>query len=370
MTADFGYGHITAAKSIEEGIHDLYPDTYNVEVIDYVALANSFISRATKKVYDSTIRYIPKSWELIFENSDRRETVKLVNFLSHPFMVRNLDRLLREKNPDLIISTYALWDSLVRKRWGKFHPHAPFISVVTDSIHIHAMWAAANADFYMVANRDTKASLQKLDVASSKIKVYGFPLSRAFRALPKTVEAKKVLGLNPKVFTILLIANTGIVGKDPLRLLRMIDRMKLKKTMILVITGKNKKLRTTLDEFAKKAATEIKTYGWVSNMPDFLAASGLVLTKAGGATVMECIAAAKPLIITKVVPGQEEGNAKLVMKYNLGQVLDHGIKELPGKIRWVIKHYNVIEKNLRRLRIPDASLRIARFVRRILRESE
>jgi processive 1,2-diacylglycerol beta-glucosyltransferase len=43
-----------------------------------------------------------------------------------------------------------------------------------------------------------------------------------------------------------------------------------------------------------------------------MARSQLILTKAGGATVHECLAAAVPAVINYVIPGQEEGNARLL----------------------------------------------------------
>jgi processive 1,2-diacylglycerol beta-glucosyltransferase len=46
--------------------------------------------------------------------------------------------------------------------------------------------------------------------------------------------------------------------------------------------------------------------------------SHLVVAKAGGATVQECLAAGTPLVMSQVIPGQEEGNAELLTMEDCG----------------------------------------------------
>ena len=49
-----------------------------------------------------------------------------------------------------------------------------------------------------------------------------------------------------------------------------------------------------------------------------LDSDGNIEIKAGGATVQETLAACTPMIITQVVPGQEEGNARLILESGAG----------------------------------------------------
>jgi processive 1,2-diacylglycerol beta-glucosyltransferase len=44
----------------------------------------------------------------------------------------------------------------------------------------------------------------------------------------------------------------------------------------------------------------------------------VVVSKAGGATTQEAIAAGCPMIVTQVVPGQEEGNYELLRRHSAG----------------------------------------------------
>jgi processive 1,2-diacylglycerol beta-glucosyltransferase len=100
-------------------------------------------------------------------------------------------------------------------------------------------------------------------------------------------------------------------------------------------------------------------------MPELLMTHHLLIGKAGGATVQEAIAARTPMLLTQIVPGQEEGNAKLLMQNQCGalcptaEALGAMVERLfaNGATRWLDW-----ERNISRLSKPDAALQIARFV--------
>ena len=48
----------------------------------------------------------------------------------------------------------------------------------------------------------------------------------------------------------------------------------------------------------------------------------ILIGKAGGAATQEAIAAKTPMIITKAVPGQEEGNARLIVENGCGALCE------------------------------------------------
>jgi processive 1,2-diacylglycerol beta-glucosyltransferase len=68
-------------------------------------------------------------------------------------------------------------------------------------------------------------------------------------------------------------------------------------------------------------------HGWTDRMPEFLAASHLFIGKAGGAIVQETLAIARPMIISHVVAGQEEGNVTLLADLGAG-----ALATTPGRI--------------------------------------
>ena len=100
-------------------------------------------------------------------------------------------------------------------------------------------------------------------------------------------------------------------------------------------------------------------------MPELLMTHHMLVGKAGGAAVQEAIAARTPMIITQVVPGQEEGNARLLVEHGCGIVA-----ETPNAItREVEKAFSgdgakwpELEACIGALSRPDAALRIAEAI--------
>jgi processive 1,2-diacylglycerol beta-glucosyltransferase len=105
--------------------------------------------------------------------------------------------------------------------------------------------------------------------------------------------------------------------------------------------------------------------GWTTKMPELLTSHHVIITKAGGATVQEAIAARTPVIISQVVPGQEEGNARLIVENDCGRLApdpDSIVEALDDAFANGDAELNRWVDNISRISKPDASLQIARFI--------
>jgi len=109
----------------------------------------------------------------------------------------------------------------------------------------------------------------------------------------------------------------------------------------------------------------VRILGWTNQMAQLMLNSHLVIGKAGGATVQEAIAAGCPMIVNQVVPGQEEGNARLISDYGLGAVAERN-REVPDLVNEAFAHKARIwqewRRNLAKIRKPDAAVRLAEMV--------
>jgi 1,2-diacylglycerol 3-beta-galactosyltransferase len=59
-------------------------------------------------------------------------------------------------------------------------------------------------------------------------------------------------------------------------------------------------------------------YGFVHEMPDFMRAADILLTKAGPGTISEALIAGLPMILYSRLPGQEDGNVDFVISEGVG----------------------------------------------------
>jgi processive 1,2-diacylglycerol beta-glucosyltransferase len=112
-------------------------------------------------------------------------------------------------------------------------------------------------------------------------------------------------------------------------------------------------------------ADRVRVLGWTNQIPELMRSHHLLISKAGGATVQEAIAARCPMIVNQVIPGQEEGNAELISGGGLGAVAERN-REVAELVEHAFadraRQWFEWRKNLKRVSKPDAAKRIAELV--------
>jgi processive 1,2-diacylglycerol beta-glucosyltransferase len=105
--------------------------------------------------------------------------------------------------------------------------------------------------------------------------------------------------------------------------------------------------------------------GWTDQIPQLLMTHQVVVSKAGGATTQEAIAARCPMIVNQVVPGQEEGNFVLLRRHggaDLAGTPDAVVNELRRVFASGGAAWRQWRRSLEPLARPDAARTIARHV--------
>ena len=85
------------------------------------------------------------------------------------------------------------------------------------------------------------------------------------------------------------------------------------KVQFLVVAGRDKDLKEAIESSNLSEKSNTKVFGFVSNMEELMTVSDVIFSKAGGLTVSECMAKGLPMIINKVIPGQEEDNVSYLV---------------------------------------------------------
>jgi processive 1,2-diacylglycerol beta-glucosyltransferase len=88
----------------------------------------------------------------------------------------------------------------------------------------------------------------------------------------------------------------------------------------------------------------------------------VVISKAGGATTQEAIAARCPMLVNQIIPGQEEGNYELLRRHNVGTLIETP-EAAVAALRRAFAHggavWSLWRAALAPLARPDASRNIA-----------
>lgn len=357
LTASFGEGHNTAARSIHEALLELGKGTVQSEICDPYQQTNPRLNRGLQNFYSVAINRMPRVWAGIFGILG----IPGILEASLPLLAtlrEALRRRFQEYRPDCIVSTYPVYSFLIRqiRRESPFLK-LPLVTVITDSASINTAWFRCPSDAFVVCDEWTAETLRKAGVEEQRIHILGFPVHPRFSSLrlrsPEDCSPPYQVLYLPSTRRSLTIQVVSQLLQNP-------------QVELIVVTGRNVQLYEALARAGFDHTPHVRLIGWTDQMPELLASSHVFCGKPGGAIVQEAIAAQTPFLITHVVPGQEEGNAELLLRIGAGRILEGGAKQLPQAIEETFadgaRQWRQWKENLRAVSRPDAARRIAQFL--------
>ncbi len=358
LTAGFGEGHNAAARGLRDGLAQVAPTEAEVELHDIFAETYGLANDVVRRSYLALINRAPNAWAEVYDWFDQAEdmSTKLrVFFLAK----KRLRALLARFQPDVVVSVFPAYPHLLDDLFG--NRPAPFYRFVciTDSITVNAIWYRCTCDAFLVPNDATAAVLAAAGVARERVRVTGFPVTPRFAQLgplrqpPSDEYGRRVL---------YMINARGVITPEIIRGLAEIAG-----TRLTVTIGRDENLRRTAEEIRKTTGREFEIVGWTDQLPRLMLESHLLISKAGGATVQETIAAGCPLIVSQIVPGQEAGNAQLIRESGSG-VIATAPDEIVATVQAVFaddaRKWREWSENISRLSRPRAALEIAEMLLR------
>lgn len=312
--ASYGGGHLNAAKSIQECILNNYKEI-DVELIDCMKYVNITIEKITTAAYREMAKKAPWAWGRIYADSQKGPLAH-ISSRSNKIMAIKLLKLLREKNPDLIISTHPFGSQMCSYLKRKNKIHAKIATIMTDFAP-HDQWLVGSdfTDYFFVAHKKMKDYLISKNIDERKIFDTGIPISNRFLVDYDKNSILKELEFHDNKKTILFFGG-GEFGLGKTRTVEIFECfVKLfKNTQIIAISGKNEKMRNAFEKIVEEnnRTDSIKVFEYTKQVPEFMSISDLVVTKPGGLTTSESLASNLPMVIINPIPGQEEENAEFL----------------------------------------------------------
>ncbi len=322
LSASAGAGHNRAAEALHAACREYYPDI-DAEWAD----ALKYTPRLFRKFYEQSYLWManhsPTIWGLLYKLTGKKvrpksdKILQAYDRMGYARLVKFIDRAA----PDAVIATHFLAPNVIVAHKGR---HLPVYTVVTD-YDIHPAWYNPDVAGYFVPIEEVKVQLTRMGYPEEKIRVTGIPIHPTFARTRET--ARRALKLREALPVVLFMSGGFGVGDMETaveRLARLADRCQ-----IVVVCGKNEALRKKLSR-----TKGLQVHGFVKNVQDFMQESDLVITKAGGLTVSECLAKGAPMVIYSPIPGQEERNCDYLLERGAAvkakdlDVLDFKVAEL------------------------------------------
>lgn len=365
LFSDTGGGHRSAAEAIIEAIQLEFPGQFDTRMVDIFRQYAPLPLNYAPDIYPHLSRY-PKMWKLGYEVSDGTRRIRAFYDVMWPYLRRAVHQLLKENPVDLIVSVHQLVNiPLLRSRLSN---NIRFVTVVTDLVSTHSAWYHTGADLVIVPTIPAKEKALKSGLPTEKIMVIGQPIAQKFvNQTQNKIELRDRFGWDKDLLTVLLVG--GGEGMGNLERHAMAINHSNLPIQLIIVAGRNQPLKTKLENQKWNMPTRI--FAFVKEMPEFMQASDILITKAGPGTISEAFITGLPLILYSKMPGQEDGNVGYVTNQGAGIWAPNPDQLVECLINWINhpEELKMVALRSTQLAKPNASRDIAKALEKQLRIS-
>ncbi len=366
MSAPIGSGHRMAAVALEEALLRLE----NVEVVqgNVFDFFPSVIGKAFLKFYGTVLKFCPFLYELSYRWSNQGGGSLWMRNLLNGILLRLGKAFIEEVKPDMVFSTHATPTGILSLYKQKYDPDL-WLGVVITDFTVHRWLVCPGVDAYFVADEklfgqindaaehcDVKADVsgscsgdndgkpqaenEKQPEATPALIASGIPVRSGFALQNAVAESRNAVRKKydwPEDAFVCLLAGGG-GGMLPMEeIVRSLLARQSEPVHIVAVTGHNDTLRKKLEALCHRFTnhsvaagaedetmqSRLQVLGFTDCMPQLMQAADVVVTKAGGISLAECLACGANLLIYRPLPGQEQGNtAFLQNEYGVAAVTD------------------------------------------------
>lgn len=316
--AAHGKGHKSAANALAVAFQQR-------GAASAVKVADAFDYGATlyRQLYGTFYRELsenaPVLWEYIYELADDNDNqfVNTMRMLLDRVGVNQLDELIHEFTPDMIVCTHFLPLHILSWYSERGKLDVPLYAVVTDYTG-HTYWVCPEVSHYFVPSDTAQSMLVDRGVPAERITLAGIPVDPAIGETSQQdramLRAKHELAPAPVVTLI----GSGVQVERVMQIVTGVRESDWQGTLIL-LAGRNADLNEAFQQVSSTDTITVKPMlGFIDYLDELIAASDLVITKAGGLIVTETLAAGVPLVLIDPLRGQEEWNADYVVRVGAG----------------------------------------------------
>lgn len=360
LMADTGGGHRSSAEAVLEAMQRHPSSDCQVEMIDVLGGYAPFPFNRLDRLYPYMTRFSKVTWEPAYRFTNTPDRARLLIRTAWPIAQKTAREVLVNHPADLIVSFHPLYNYAMLWAKEKENNATPMATVITDLATIHALWCAPGMVRYIMPTEQAARLAVGYGVSRDQIDITGLPISHRFTQLagrPKP-EVRRNLDLDPDLPTVLLMGGGQGMGRM-YPVARALASIKTE-FQLIIVAGRNPALKLQLQLADWKIPVRI--YGFTREIPVLMAASDVLVTKAGPSTIAEALAMGLPMIISGYIPGQEDGNMKIVVRGKAG-VYAPKPKQMAQTLReWLTNGAATLAElaqNARKLGRPDAADHIA-----------
>jgi UDP-N-acetylglucosamine:LPS N-acetylglucosamine transferase len=285
LTASVGEGHDLPARTLAD---QLLAECPGAEIVVEDALA--YMGRTVRMMSAGTATVVFYRFQFLWDVGfwvfargalTRRATQALLTWMGAPGLLR----MLRNRDPDVIVSVYPNVTEVLGRLRRKGVLDVPVLAGITDLAGMH-YWASPGVDVHLVTHPESIAEVREVAGADTVVHcVHGF--TRPEFLVPRHQgDARAALGL-PRDGKVVLVSGGGWGVGDVEGAVE--EALGVECVVAVVcLCGRNEKLRSAM---AARFGAEprVRVEGFTDAMAEWMAAADVLVHSTGGLTVLESL---------------------------------------------------------------------------------
>lgn len=318
LSSAIGSGHMRASEAVVRGIA-LLDRERTCSIIDFPHEVSPDVEHLLRSVYLESLKLWPAAYGRIYRSSESKTQPGSYRHFVERAGLKTLERLVESTRARALVAPH-FYGAGVLGSYKERNPRAFAAVVLTDYVP-NAIGVPPNLDLYIVADEAAAEVVVKLGVPEKKIHATGIPIDPAFEdpADPGGVR-RDLLKLEDDDLPVVLVMGGGLGGGDLEGAVSLLLEASAAMHLV-VLCGSNERSRERLERLAAKEGYSATFLAFTDRVRDLMAGAVALVTKPGGMSCTEALAAGLPQVLYHPIPGQEEDNAAAMTRYGAGVVV-------------------------------------------------
>ncbi len=307
LSCNTGEGHNSAAKAIK-----YYFDRAGDEctLVDSLSFVSPQISKLVSNGHVFIYRHVPNMFDIVYNGAEvfaKKESGKhdTVIFKLLALGANKLYEYIKDGAYDRIVCFHPFAAQMLTKVF-RDHCELDIKKYLIATDYTCSPGAGESiVDTYIIPHANVEGEFTERGVPKDKIVSIGIPINPSYASLPARKDARNKLGLSDSDRVVVLMF--GSMGCGPIE--KTAEKMAegiSGDEVLYIMCGRNEKLQKGIKHL--ESNPRVHVCGFRSDMPDFLAAADLFVTKPGGLSTTEAACARLPMLLMDAVAGCETYN--------------------------------------------------------------
>ncbi len=311
FSADIGEGHATAARALARALRATGAEVHIREDLASLGRLNRLVLRDGSRVL---FRWAPWIYDLHYRSLVRSRLARGMAAGSLARLgQRPLLRMVRELEPDVIVSTYPAVTVVLGKLRHRGKLAIPVVATITDLAGLF-FWAHPGIDLHLTSWEESLAEVRKV-AGDAEVRHVGALTSSEFFTTRTREAARRDLSL-PLRRPVIVVSGggwgIGHLGEA------VATACAVPAAFVVCVAGRNQRVRAGL-EAAFADDPNVRILGFSDRMSDLLTAADVLVHATGGVTCLEAGLRGCPVVIHGFSSGHVRHNAEALSSRGLAR---------------------------------------------------